>query len=112
MQGIEILNKTSIETKPLWAWILLFVCIAVGVFAYLIYEDNLSTTEHIISGIIVIVCIVCGIYALVYSVPTGRCQYEAIIQDDTSINEVYKYYNVIDQKGKKWILEDKETENE
>ena len=36
-----------------------------------------------------------------------RNQYECIIDDSVSINEVYEKYNVIERRGKIWILEDK-----
>lgn len=37
-----------------------------------------------------------------------RNQYECIIDDGTSINEVYENYNVIERRGDIWVLEDKE----
>lgn len=37
-----------------------------------------------------------------------RNQYECIIDDSVSINEVYENYNVIERRGDIWVLEDKE----
>ena len=37
-----------------------------------------------------------------------RNQYECIIDDSVSINEVYENYNVLERRGDIWVLEDKE----
>lgn len=107
MQGIEILNKTEVTSKPTWAWILLIVCVIFGFVAYQFINEILGPTLDNICLITLIVCIVCGIFALVYDEPTGRYEYEVIIDENVSIQEVYEKYNVIEQDGKKWILEDK-----
>jgi len=39
-----------------------------------------------------------------------RNQYECVIDNDVSIVEVYKNYNVIERRGDIWILEDKVNE--
>lgn len=108
MQGIEILNRTEVTVKPIWAWILLIVCVVVGVVAYAVYESNINTIADLICGILVIICIIGGVFALAHDEPTGKYQYEAIIDENVSIQEIYEKYNVIEQYGKKWILIDKE----
>lgn len=110
MQGVEILNKTEITTKPIWAWILLGLCVVAGVIAYWVYDNTISNLKEFISGMLVIIFVVIGVVVLVYSEPTGRYTYEAIIDKNVSINEVYEHYKVIEQNGKKWVLEDKESD--
>lgn len=60
----------------------------------------------IIVGLLVV--IITSITSLQKRVPTGRCQYEATIDDTVSFTELNDKYEVIEQRGKIWILEDKE----
>lgn len=108
MQGIEILNRTMINEKPLWTCIVLIVCMAFGALCYGLIEIVSSDVLAIFGVIGTIVCIIIGFIALVYHEPTGRYRYEAIVDEKVSIQEVYEKYNIIEQDGKKWILEDKE----
>lgn len=108
MQGIEMLNRNMINEKPLWAWIILIVCMIFGVLCYALIETVISDVLAIFGVVGIIMFTVVGFIALVYSEPTGRYQYEAIVDENVSIQEVYEKYNVIEQDGKKWILEDKE----
>lgn len=108
MQGIEILNRTMINEKPLWAWIVLIVCVIFTVLCYSLV-DTVSSDVLAIFGVVgTIMFVILGFIALVYCEPTGRYRYEAIVDENVSIQEVYKHYNVIEQDGKKWILEEKE----
>lgn len=40
--------------------------------------------------------------------PTGRYRYECLINEDTSIVEIYNQYNIVERRGDIWVLEDKE----
>ena len=111
MQGIEILNKEQIYELSFTAKIIIVVAIIMIVISGMlmkIFDDMDITNGLIIAGIIAIASVFTIIIANVTAnSPTGRNRYEATIDDDVSINEVYKHYNVIERKGKKWILEDK-----
>ena len=108
MQGIEILNRTMINEKPLWVWIVLIVCVIFAVICYGLIETVSSDVLAIFGVVGTIMFAILGFIALVYCEPTGRYRYEAIVDEKVSINEVYEKYNIIEQDGKKWILEDKE----
>ena len=41
------------------------------------------------------------------TVHTGRYQYECLINDRAAFTDIYEDYNVIEQRGDLWILEDK-----
>lgn len=43
------------------------------------------------------------------SINTGRYRYEVTIDDTVSFNELQEKYDVIEQNGKIWTLEDKEV---
>ena len=112
MQGIEILNKepVMIEDESLFTtgMIVLIIAIVCSIIA-----ENCKNDEVQIFSFVGFVMFILIAFGLVISykttkIPSDRYQYEAIIDDDVSIQEVYKHYKVIKQDGKKWILEDKE----
>ena len=60
----------------------------------------------IIVGLMVV--IITSITSSQKLIPTGRCQYEATIDDTVSFTKLNDKYEVVEQRGKIWILEDKE----
>lgn len=110
MKGIEILTMTEIKEYPeivttIAGW--LFVFLIIGIVMALI--DN-ESAFGLIGAIIVIVTLVGFIFLFIKypERPTGRYKYEAVIDEDVDIQDVYEKYKVIEKDGKKWILEDKE----
>ena len=112
IDGIEILNKTEIMTISdaglLWTFILVFggvICAALCAFL-----SNYHNT-FIIGVIFGVVAFFSGFIvgdATEESKPTGRYQYECTIDESVSFKDVLENYEVVEQKGKLWILEDKE----
>ena len=110
MDGITILNTIIVNDCADWVS---FTILALGVLCImafilmLVSKDN----EAIIFGIISLIAMI----AMPIIIDTSeshwrtneRNQYECIIDDSVSINEVYENYNVIERRGKIWILEDK-----
>lgn len=111
MQGVEILTMTEITEYPeigtTIATVLAILFLAGLVF---ILGDRSDTVCSIIGAVLVIVSII-GFVVVLNKYPeqsTGRYKYEAVIDDDVNIQDVYEKYKVIEKDGKKWILEDKE----
>ena len=111
MQGVEILTMTEITEYPeigtTIATVLAILFLAGLVF---VLGDRSDTVCSIIGAILVIVSII-GFVVVLNKYPeqsTGRYKYEAVIDDDVNIQDVYEKYKVIEKDGKKWILEDKE----
>ena len=112
MEGIEILNKTPVLVRPDW-WIgglilLIVFFIAFMVLIFIFVEagyDGLVAIFSILSCIVFILIPVC----LSVEVPNtdGRYRYEVTINENVSIQDIYEKYDVIEQDGKKWIIEDK-----
>ena len=112
MQGIEILNKEPVmipnDRLVAIAFILIGIALIWGYIATKVENDILAKISIYVFGLCLLSAIGVTMAYKGIEIPSGRYQYEAIIQDDVSINEIYKHYNVIDKKGKKWILEDKD----
>lgn len=113
MQGVDILNKTEV-TMPNDD--LIITCFMLLGIALILTGLGIKVKNNMIKYIFfsgVVLCLTSALILInVYKdleIPSGRYQYEAVIQDDVSINEVYEHYKVIDRKGKIWILEDKES---
>lgn len=111
MKGVEILNMTEIKEYPeICSKLALVMVILFLVGAVFVIADQDAGVFTIIGAITVLISII-GIVILVIKYPeqsTGRYKYEAVIDEDVDIQDVYEKYKVIEKDGKKWILEDKE----
>ena len=110
MQGLEVLNKTVV-TEPL-SWVILFICssiiLLIILFMILVNADNMIIQT--ISGVFLVLIIFADLFLSIYEVPTDRYRYEVTIDKNVTIEEIYENYNVIEQRGDIWVLEDKERE--
>lgn len=112
MDGITILNTIIVDDYAQWVLptvlALGFVCIV-----SLVLMINSNDSGVIIFGIISLLAMI----AMPIIIGTSkshwrtneRNQYECIIDDSVSINEVYENYNVIERRGDIWVLEDKKN---
>lgn len=111
MDGITILNTIIVDDYAQWVLptvlALGFICIV-----SLVLMLNSNDSGVIIFGTISLLAMI----AMPIIIGTSkshwrtneRNQYECIIDDSVSINEVYENYNVIERRGDIWVLEDKE----
>ena len=110
MDGITILNTTIVDEYARWV---LPTVLALGLICIVALVLMLNSNDKgvIIFGTISLLAMI----AMPIIIGTSkshwrtneRNQYECIIDDSVSINEVYENYNVIERRGKIWILEDK-----
>ena len=110
MDGITILNTIIVDDCADWVS---FIALALGVICIVAFILTLTSNDNrvIIFGIISLLAIIAMPIIIIASKTHWRTnernQYECIIDDSVSINEVYEKYNVIERRGKIWILEDK-----
>ena len=115
MEGIYILNKTPVLVRPDW-WVigvivsilLLVVFVAMTFIFAEIDSDGLSALFIGLSF-----CAFISIFACCsVEVPNtdGRYRYEVVIDENVPLKDIYEKYNIIEQNGKKWVIEDKEKE--
>ena len=120
LNGIDILNKEEILTTPEWIGVVLAISTVIFIVSIILALVFLFTSHDTASFffLIIFVCssIICVISNYINDTyknePTGRYRYEATIDDSVSITEVYDHYNVVEQRGDIWILEDKEDLDE
>lgn len=111
MDGITILNTIIVNDCADWVS---FIALALGVIcitALILMLTSNDETGVIIFGIISLVAMIATPIIIIASKTHWRTnernQYECIIDDSVSINEVYENYNVIERRGEIWVLEDK-----
>lgn len=117
--GITILNQTEIMAYNSTAEIARRIVVIVGIglvissivwFIWAVRSE--ANIINILGKCLGIIAIIWGGFTgrvIVYDKePTGRYQYECTIDDSASFNDVMEYYNVIEQRGDIWILEDKQ----
>ena len=114
MDGITILNTIETTIYPDYYYVIIALCV-IGIVAGLIMAGvslgDLFNAKSLIAGIAIIV-ISFVIASLSYrwvthnDVYTIR-RYECTIDDLSSFIYIHNNYNVIEQRGGIWILEDK-----
>lgn len=111
MDGITILNTTIVNEDAQWV---LPTVLALGLICIvaLVLMLNSNDTRVVIFGTISLLAMI-AIPTIVITSKSHlrineRNQYECIIDDSVSINEVYENYNVLERRGDIWVLEDKE----
>lgn len=62
----------------------------------------------IIAFILAIGCFITCFVGSIFEKSSGRYQYECLIDDTISYTEIYDKYDVVEQRGSIWVLEDKE----
>ena len=111
MDGITILNTIIVDDCADWVS---FIALTLGVVCIVAFILTLTSNDNrvIIFGIISLLAIIATPIIIIASKTHWRTnernQYECIIDDGVSINEVYENYNVIERRGEIWVLEDKE----
>lgn len=112
MDGITILNTIIVDDCAQWV---VPTVVAMGVVCIVALVLMLNSDDTgagvIIFGIISLLAMI----AMPIIIGTSkshwrtneRNQYECIIDDSVSINEVYEKYNVIERRGDIWVLEEK-----
>lgn len=112
MSGINVLNVTQIMESPSWAALLIvFGVLCLWIFIALIVASfQFEKIMPVIIGcILLVISLISFRIGIQYlgTVPTGKYKYEVTIDKDVSFTELNSKYNIIEQRGNIYILEDK-----
>lgn len=110
MDGVIVLNVIERTLLPDWA----IICIVLYAFAMAVFLVEMlagDTTKRTNIGGIGLVCtmvLIC-IFLVVGKIvaPERVIQYECTIDSNVSFVELYEKYDVIEQRGDIWVLEEK-----
>ena len=105
IDGITILNQTEIMEVPgVWLFITICISLVIGfIVALLLHNEDALPIVTLLAFIGMAIVV-----SILFKEPTGRYKYECLIDDSVSITELYEKYEVIEQRGDIWVLEDKE----
>lgn len=99
-----ILNKNEIFTAHDSVVYFIF-----GIFIFVLL--GLAFEKYIIGFIFAILAALSLFGTMIfgmYKMPTGKYEYEVILEDDYPVSELYESYEIIDQRGEIWVIKDKE----
>ena len=112
IEGITILNQTEIIVLSYWFQICFFVGLIIAVGFMIVGIINIDKTCGVVLAITSLVMFVALLVMTwlspVFEKPSGRYKYECLIDKSVSMTEVHEKYEVIEQRGDIWVLEDKE----
>ena len=107
---MTILNQTEILecSYPYLTVGFFIVSVLALIIAFLIALIKYRPLVTVILFSVSLLCCVSSGILVKMTHPTGRYRYECLINEDTSIVEIYNRYNIVEQRGDIWVLEDKE----
>lgn len=113
MDGITILNIIIVDERAQWVVPTVLAIGVVCIVALVLMLNRLNSKDNGVP-IFGTICLLAMIaMPIIFDTSEShwrtneRNQYECIIDDSVSINEVYENYNVIERRGDIWVLEDK-----
>lgn len=115
MQGIDILNKTMVTDTCGWAFIIVIIGAIVLIVSFITFIIFAASECFGIANVCFWVLIT-SIFAVLLvaminpQTETGRYRYEVTIDDSVSFLDLHEKYDVIEQNGRIWTLEDREAE--
>ena len=117
MEGIHILNQTEIMSTPSIWKTLVIIAIIISLLSLIFlaigeeHEWDIAQlgciTTLILSTICLSICFVGWLFTI-DTIHTGRYTYEVTVDDDVTFDEIMDKYDVVEQRGEIWVLEDKE----
>lgn len=108
LEGITVLSQTELYDAPV-AWVMIpalvvFVgCILLG--AWLDVDSNVVVLSSVFAAFLAAI----AMYSIT-KYPTGEYEYECVIEDSVSMTEFCKRYEIVDQRGKIYIIREKSND--
>ena len=112
LEGIDVLNKTMTTDTCGWAFVIMAICVSVLIVSLIGFIICAGLDVFGIANICFWVLIASVFATLLVAMvnpqtETGRYRYEATIDDSVSFLDLQEKYDVIEQNGRIWVLEDK-----
>ena len=107
---MTILNQTEILISIFPEWAILLTIIGIFVAGALITCGTASETTALQIGgcVLFFIFMTAGYIGVIFKQGSGRYQYECLLDDTVPYTEIYDKYEVVEQRGSIWVLEDKE----
>ena len=109
---MTILNQTEVMIPiiPEKFIVLALISLALSTICALMALTSAECPDFCIIAAVIffIACITITFIGAIFEKPSGRYRYECLIDDTVPYTEIYDKYDVIEQRGSIWVLEDKE----
>ena len=109
---MTVLNQTEVMVSiiPEKFFLLIVICLIIAFICAIMASTSVGCPDFctIAAVIFFIACITTFFIGATFKKPSGRYRYECLIDDTVPYTEIYDKYDVIEQRGSIWVLEDKE----
>lgn len=105
---IELTKTAPVMNTIFLSSVVLVILSFIGIINTPASKEKLGVACATVLFIALISTIVCGAIKDNFTVPNGKVRYEVLINDDTSFTEVIEKYEIIEQRGEIFVLEEKE----
>lgn len=114
---MEILSQTDVMVEPHWLlWVFIGSIIFLGL-SVIIGVENLCGQMNDAVCIVTLTMFIVGVVGLGFSiharenklVDSGRDRCEVLLKEKIDMEEFYSKYEIIEQRDKIWVIEDKEV---
>jgi hypothetical protein len=108
---MEILNQTVINDTIFisgWWWLIVAAPFVILTFLAIIKAEETYFAGGLGTSIILAFLMMIVWVATSKQVPTERYRYEVVLNNKYSATEMLAKYNVVEQRGQIWVIEDKE----
>lgn len=117
LEGITILNKEVITQSVMPNETLFRIAGLIFVFTLVLTIVFMLENLDIASCFTAIVCLIAVAICMIQTIrsediPTDRYRYEVTIDESVQFTDIYERYEVVEQRGEIWVLEDRETKND
>lgn len=107
-----ILNTIEL-TRASWVPFVVAACLIMSIFVSIPFVNKVK--NGFVSGVLMIysfLALLIGMMLLLtgnkFQEPTGEYQYEVVFEDDVSFMKVIEKYNIVEQRGEIFVVEEKE----
>ena len=121
MKGVEILSTTEVATEWIFNWKAFWITLAAAFISMFVISIVIYVWDGGLDiAFIPLVTIFCGLFGgLCFGILFGRIvcptptkyetQYKVTISDEVPMNEFLEKYEIIDQDGKIYVIQEKES---
>lgn len=102
---MTIVNQYPVMAERIPVWVIFLTILGITICSYILF---LCLSNQCWSAVIASFCIL--LFLGVQKRETGRNRYECLIDGTTPFIEVAENYNIVEQRGDLWVLEDKVDE--
>lgn len=103
LEGITVLNEYTVRDINIFVLVITAGIVGIGALVLGIWLD----AEYLSLLIALVGMVIIALPAGTLTGPT-LTRYECLIDESVSMTEVYERYEIIEQRGDIWVLEDKE----